>query len=65
MANLTESYRDHAATALAAAEASNLENVRERHLRAAQAWTQMADRQERTDNARAVREARPTHQETT
>jgi hypothetical protein len=56
MANLTESYRAYAANAEAEAAAATLDNVRDRNLRAAHAWTQMADRQERTDRARAVRE---------
>ena len=56
MVNLTESYRTHAATAQAEADNATLDNVRDRNLRAAAAWTQMADRQERTDRARAVRE---------
>lgn len=57
MAKLAESYREYAAKAQADADATSLENVRERNLRAAQAWLQMADRQERTESARAVREA--------
>jgi hypothetical protein len=57
MANLTEAYRNYAANAQAEADAATLDNVRERNLRAAHAWTQMADRQERTDRARATREA--------
>lgn len=57
MANPTLTYRQNAANCLAEAEAATLENVRERALRAANAWTQMADRQERTDHSRALREA--------
>jgi hypothetical protein len=57
MANLAESYRSNAARAQAEADAATLDNVRDRSLRAAAAWTQMADRQDRTDAARAVREA--------
>ena len=57
MADLTATYRNLAANAQAEADNATLENVRERNLRAAAAWTQMADRQERTDAARAAREA--------
>lgn len=49
-------YRDNAARALAEAEAATLDNVRDRALRSAAAWTQMADRHERTEIARATRE---------
>jgi len=56
MAKLAESYREYAAKAQAEAAAATLDNVRDRNLRAAQAWLQMADRQERTERARAVRE---------
>lgn len=57
MAKLTDSYRDLAAKAQAEADGATLENVRERNQRAADAWHQMAERQERTERARAVREA--------
>lgn len=56
MAKQTEFYREYAAKAQADADAATLENVRERNQRAADAWLQMADRQERTERARAVRE---------
>ena len=59
MANLADSYRQYAARAQAEADGTELANVRERNLRAARAWTQMAERQERTDRARALREAPP------
>ena len=49
-------YRDHAAQARADADASTLDNVRERCLRAEAAWLAMAERQDRVDTARAVRE---------
>lgn len=49
-------YRDHAAQAHADAEAATLDNVRDRCLRAEAAWLAMAERQERTDRARAERE---------
>jgi hypothetical protein len=50
-------YRDQAAQARADADAATLDNVRDRCLRAEAAWLAMADRQERTDRARAEREA--------
>lgn len=50
-------YRARAAAEIAAAEASTLDNVRERALRAAKAWTEMADRAERTTASRHEREA--------
>lgn len=56
MANLTANYREQATKAQADADAATLDNVRDRNLRAAAAWSQMAERQERTDRARAVRE---------
>ncbi|WP_448663506.1 hypothetical protein ACG3SL_02205 [Sphingomonas sp. CJ20] len=56
MADLVNAYRGHAEKAQAEADAATLDNVRNRNLRAAEAWTQMADRQERTDRARATRE---------
>lgn len=65
MSNLAQSYRALAARAAAEAEAATLENVRERNLRAAEAWGQMADRQDRTERARALRETKVEQQETT
>lgn len=56
MAKLAESYREYAAKAQADADAATLDNVRDRNLRAADAWLQMADRHERTERARAERE---------
>lgn len=56
MADLATSYRLYAAKAQAEADSATLANVRERNQRAALAWSQMADRQERTDTARLVRE---------
>ena len=56
MADLVNAYRGYAEKAQAEADASTLDNVRDRNLRAAAAWSQMAERQERTDRARAVRE---------
>ena len=43
---------DRAALARAEAEAATLPNVRERCLRAEAAWTEMADRAERTERMR-------------
>jgi hypothetical protein len=56
MADLVNTYRAQAEKAQAEADNATLFNVRERNLRAAQAWTQMAERQERTERGRAVRE---------
>jgi hypothetical protein len=50
------SYRDQAETARIAAERATLDNVRDNHLRAAAAWTELADRKDRTDKLRAERE---------
>ncbi|WP_213982725.1 hypothetical protein [Sphingomonas sp. dw_22] len=52
-------FRANAAQCRADAEAATLSNVRERCLRAEAAWLDMADRQERVETARAVRENRP------
>lgn len=57
MTKLANVYRDNANRAQADADAATLDNVRDRNLRAARAWEEMADRQERTDLARATREA--------
>lgn len=59
MTKQTDLYREYATKAQADADAATLENVRERNQRAADAWLQMADRQERTDRARAAREGTP------
>jgi hypothetical protein len=56
MTDLAGTYRGYADRAQADADAATLDNVRERNQRAAQAWAQMAERQERTDRGRAVRE---------
>lgn len=56
MADLVNTYRAQAEKAQAEADAATLANVRERNLRAAEAWTLMADRQERTERGRAQRE---------
>lgn len=51
------SYRANAAKCREDADAATLDNVRDRNLRAEAAWLAMAERQERVDTARAVREA--------
>lgn len=48
-------YRAQALAAEEAAEAATLDNVRERCLRAAAAWNDMATRAELTDRLRAER----------
>jgi hypothetical protein len=48
-------YRAQAEAAEAAAEAATLDNVRERCLRSAAAWHEMAERIELTDRLRAER----------
>ena len=50
-------YRARAAEARADAEAATLENGRQRCLRAAAAWEDMADRAARTDRMRARQDA--------
>lgn len=50
-------FRANAAKARADAEAATLDNVRDRYLRAEAAFIAMAERQERIDSARAIREA--------
>ena len=57
MSTQLEFYRARAADARADAEAATLENVRQRCLRAAAAWEDMADRAARTDRMRARQEA--------
>ena len=47
-----ETYQARAAEARAQAEAATLHNVRERCLRAEAAWTEMAQRAERTEKMR-------------
>lgn len=50
-------YRARAAEARSDAESATLENVRQRCLRAAAAWDDMADRAARTDRMRARQDA--------
>ena len=54
-----EHYRELAVAAEAEAAAATLDQVRERNLRSAAAWHQIADRAERTERMRAER--MPTH----
>lgn len=56
--NQLDFYRERAAAARRDAEAATLQNVRERCLRAAVAWDEMADRAARTERMRAESEAR-------
>lgn len=58
MSTNADFYRARAAEARRDAEASGLANVRDRCLRAAEAWEVMADRAIRTDRLRAEQEAR-------
>jgi hypothetical protein len=52
-----ETYLTRAAEALKDADSTTLANVRERCLRSAAAWTEMAERAERTERMRATLEA--------
>lgn len=51
-------YRDRADQARTDAEAASLDNVRDRHLRAAAAWDAMAARRARTNRMRVETDAR-------
>ena len=51
-------YQDRAAAARREAEATSLDNVRDRHLCAAAAWDGMAARRARTNRMRVETEAR-------
>lgn len=53
MANQAEFFRTQADAMLAQAESAPLENVRDRCLRSAEAWTHMAERAERGEQNRA------------
>ena len=57
MSQQAAQYRANAQAALDQAEAAELANVRERCLRSAAAWTQMAERAERHEESRARTEA--------
>ena len=50
-----EHYRAQALAAEASARAATLDNVRERNLRSAKAWHDMADKADRTDRLLAER----------
>ena len=56
--NQLDFYLERAAAARREAEAATLSNVRERCLRAALAWDEMASRAARTERMRADTEAR-------
>ncbi len=56
MSTQAEFYRARALEARAQADAATLDNVRERCLRSESAWIVMADRADRTENAREQRE---------
>ena len=56
--NQLDFYRERAAAARREADAASLQNVRDRCLRAALAWDEMADRAARTEQMRADTEAR-------
>lgn len=58
MSSHHEFYLERAAEARRDADATQLQNVRERCLRAAEAWEQMAARVERTGRMRAETEAK-------
>ena len=53
MANQAEFFRTQADTMRAQAEGAALDNVRDRCLRSAEAWTHMAERAERSEQNRA------------
>lgn len=57
MASEPSYYRAQAALAEAEADGAMLDNVRDRHMRSAQAFNQMAERQEKVAVMRAAREA--------
>lgn len=54
---LSDHYVAQAEAAEAAAAGASLDNVRDRNLRSAAAWREMADRAARTDRLKAEREA--------
>jgi hypothetical protein len=59
--NQLDFYRERASAARREAEAAVLQNVRDRCLRAALAWDEMASRAARTERMRADAEARKAH----
>lgn len=52
----SDHFRAQALAAEAAAETATLDNVRDRNLRSAQAWHEMADKAELVHQLRAARE---------
>jgi hypothetical protein len=52
-----EEYRTRAAAEIAAGDATSLEQVRAKHARAAQVWTDLADAEEARARDRAERQA--------
>ena len=58
MSTHREFYLARASEARSAAESASLDNVRDRNLRAAAAWDEMAARAGRTDRMRAEAEAK-------
>ncbi len=59
--NQLDFYLERAAAARREADAATLDNVRDRCLRAALAWDEMASRAARTERMRADSEARKAH----
>ena len=57
MADLLASYRGYAEKAQSEADAATLDNVRDRCLRAAEAWDRMADRAAHTERLRNSKNA--------
>ncbi|HWT12568.1 MAG TPA: hypothetical protein VN231_07430 [Allosphingosinicella sp.] len=63
MSVIHQFYRLRADEARRAAEIATLDNVRDRHLRAAAAWQAMAERAARTERGRAETDARKAAEE--
>jgi hypothetical protein len=59
MSRDSEFFRANAAEASAQADAATLDNVRDRCLRSAAAWSAMAERSERIEQARNARAMAP------
>lgn len=57
MAQTYEFYRERAAEATAAAKKAKLDNVRERELRSAKTWRDLADKARKSAENRATKEA--------
>jgi hypothetical protein len=58
MSQTFEFYDERAKTAAAEAEAAMLDNVRDRALRSEAAWRQLANRAQKTERDRAIRNAK-------